>query len=349
MGPIVHVRGFGCSKDEFDAGLTGARVACTRDGRGPSRKPRNLEIHHADAAIFVQIITSLSRVASSRTTFSCFVQYLPPSGRAARQTLLAFGRNNLGGTIGLTFVLHTWDQQLRPHVHAVVTGGALADDGSRWIDAGAKFLFPVKALSKVFRGKYVEGVEKLLAENALDLPPQLVDARQQRQLLRKLRRKPWVVYSKRPFAGPAKLLDYLGRYTHRVAISNHRLVSLEEGQVTFTYRDRRDGDRRKTMRLPAEEFIGRFLKHVLPKGFMRIRHYGLLANRAKQQRLAACRALLDAEAPAPAERKTWAEWLLAWTGEDPARCPVCGRFELVSEELRRPPRARRGALDDAFW
>lgn len=158
-----------------------------------------------------------------------------------------------------------------------------------------------------------------------------------------------MVYSKRPFAGPAKLLDYLGRYTHRVAISNHRLVSLEEGQVTFTYRDRRDGDRRKTMRLPAEEFIGRFLKHVLPKGFMRIRHYGLLANRAKQQRLAACRALLDAEAPAPAERKTWAEWLLAWTGEDPARCPVCGRFELVSEELRRPPRARRGALDDAFW
>jgi hypothetical protein len=271
--------------------------------------------------------------------------------RAASETLLAFGKNNLGGVIGLTLVLHTWDQQLQPHfhVHAVVTGGALATDGSKWNEADRKFLFPVKALSKVFRGKYVEGVEKILAENALDLPPQLVDARKQRQLLRELCRKAWVVYSKRPFAGPEKLLDYLGRYTHRVAISNPRIVSLEDGQVTFSYRDRRDGDRRKTMSLPAEEFIGRFLKHVLPKGFMRIRHYGLLANRAKQQRLAACRLLLGVALPEPSEPKSPADWLLLWTGQDVTRCPHCGHPELVSEEMRRPTRPRCLLLDDAFW
>ena len=270
---------------------------------------------------------------------------------AASETLLAFGRNNLGGTIGLTLVLHTWDQQLRPHfhVHAVVTGGALAEDGSQWIDAGRKFLFPVKALSKVFRGKYTEGVEKLLAANQLDLPPQLAKSDDQRRLVRTLRRKAWVVYSKRPFAGPDKLLDYLGRYTHRVAISNHRLLSVESGQVEFAYRDRRDGDRRKTMRLPAEELIGRFLKHVLPKGFMRIRHYGLLANRAKKKRLATCRQLLSAATPEPSARKSWTEWLLLWTGEDPTRCPNCGHGELVSEEIPPLLRTRSPVLDDAFW
>lgn len=270
---------------------------------------------------------------------------------AASETLLVFGRNHLGGTIGLTLVLHTWDQQLRPHfhVHAVVTGGALSEDGSQWIDAGRKFLFPVRALSKVFRGKYVEGVEDLLAENQLDLPPQLAESDDQRRLVRTLRRKTWVVYSKRPFVGPEKLLDYLGRYTHRVAISNHRLHSLLDGQVKLTYRDRRDGDRQKLLQLPAEEFIGRFLKHVLPKSFMRIRHYGLLANRAKQHQLAACRRLLDVAPPEPSEPKSPADWLLLWTGEDITRCPHCGRPELVSEELPRMFQSRRFTVEDAFW
>lgn len=271
--------------------------------------------------------------------------------RAASDTLLAFGRSRLGGTLGLTLVLHTWDQQLRPHfhVHAVVTGGALAADGSKWIDAGAKFLFPVRALSKVFRGKYLQGVEKLLARGELDLPPQWAGASNQRRCLRRLRRKAWIVYSKRPFAGPGKLLDYLGRYTHRVAISNHRLLALENGQVTFAYRDRRDGDRRKTMQLTAEEFIGRFLKHTLPSGFMRIRHYGLLANRAKQDRLAACRQLLEAAPPPASESKSLRDWLLLWMGDDALRCPHCGCAELVSEELPRPPSTQRPVLDDAFW
>jgi len=267
------------------------------------------------------------------------------------ETLLAFGRNNLGGTIGLTLVLHTWDQQLRPHfhVHAVVTGGALATGNKTWIDAGQKFLFPVRALSKVFRSKYVEGIEKLLVANALDLPPQLAAGDQQRRFLRTLHRKAWVVYSKRPFAGPKKLLDYLGRYTHRVAISNHRLLSQDNGQVAFAYRDRRDGDRKKTMRLPAEAFMSRFLKHVLPKGFMRIRHYGLLANRAKGARLAACRQLLGASAPESSEPKSFADYLLLWTGEDVTCCPNCGQHGLVTEEIPPPTRTGRLAMEDAFW
>jgi hypothetical protein len=270
---------------------------------------------------------------------------------AASETLLAFGRNHLGGTISVTLVLHTWDQQLRPHfhVHAVVIGRALSDDGSQWLDASRKFQFPVRALSKVFRGKYVEGVEELLAENQLDLPPHLAESDDQRRLVRTLRRKAWVVYSKRPFAGPEKLLDYLGRYTHRVAISNHRIRSLQDGQVKLTYRDRRDGDRQKLMQLPAEEFIDRFLKHVLPKSFMRIRHYGLLANRAKQHRLVACRRLLDVAPPEPSEPKSPADWLLLWTGEDMTRYPHCDRPELVSEELPRMFRARRFSVEDAFW
>lgn len=274
--------------------------------------------------------------------------------QSTSQTLLAFGRHNLGGTIGLTLVLHTWDQQLRPHfhVHAVVTGGALSEDRSQWIEANPKFLFPVKALSKVFRGKYVAGLEKLLEQNELDLPPQLARPNDQRRLVRTLRRKAWVVYSKRPFAGPQKLLDYLGRYTHRVAISNHRLLALEDGQVEFAYRDRRDGDRRKIMRLPAEEFIERFLKHVLPSGFVRIRHYGLLANRGKKDRLAECRQVFGATPPEPQESKSLADWILLWTGEDVTCCPSCGHPELVSEEFSPLPPTGPSAdrpIDDAFW
>ena len=169
-------------------------------------------------------------------------------------------------------------------------------------------------------------------------------------MLRRLRRKAWVVYSKRPFAGPEKLLDYLGRYTHRVAISNHRLLAMKDGKVTFSYRDRRDGDRKKEMQLSAEEFIHRFLKHVLPSGFMRIRHDGLLASRTKKEALARCRELLDAVAPETEEPKTIAQWILIWTGEEIARCPRCGHDGLVTTEVPRPSYCSlRSALFDDFW
>ncbi len=259
--------------------------------------------------------------------------------QATAQTLLAFGKNNLGGKVGFTTVLHTWDQQLRPHfhVHCVIAAGALAED--KWNAAGKNFMFPVRALSKVFRGKYLAGLEQLLDQGKLDVPPHLVElssAHHQRRWLRALRRKSWNVYSKAPFAGPQKLLDYLGRYTHRVAISNHRLLSCENGQVRFVYRDRADGDRKKTALLPVDTFMGRFLTHVLPARFMRIRHYGFLANRAKKTYLAQCREQLQASVPEPVEPKTVAEWMKELTGVDITRCPHCGD-PLESEELTRQP------------
>lgn len=266
---------------------------------------------------------------------------------AAAQTLVAFGENNLGGKVGFTMVLHTWDQQLRPHfhVHCVIAAGALAENGSRWIEAGRNFLFPVRALSKVFRAKYLESFQELLEAGRLDVPSylrELNSPQRQRRWLRTLRRKSWNVYSKAPFAGPQKLLDYLGRYTHRVAISNHRLLACENGQVRFAYRDRADGDRKKTAALSVETFIGRFLLHVLPPGFMRIRHYGFLANRAKQTCLAQCREQLHASAPKPLEPKTVADWMLELTGVDVTRCPHCGA-PLESEELAAPGTPERRA------
>ena len=263
--------------------------------------------------------------------------------QAAAQTLVTFGENNLGGKVGFTMVLHTWDQQLRPHfhVHCVIAAGALAHDGSKWIPSGKNFMFPVRALGKVFRAKYLQSLKELLDSGKLDVPPYLTElgsTQKQRQWLRTLSRKAWVVYSKPPFAGAHKLLDYLGRYTHRVAISNHRLLACENGHVRFAYRDRADGNRKKTTSLPAEQFIARFLVHVLPSGFMRIRHYGFLANRAKKNCLAQCRAQLETSAPEQNEPKTVADWMFELTGVDITRCPHCGA-PLESEELatQNPP------------
>ena len=262
--------------------------------------------------------------------------------QAAAQTLLQFGRNNLGGTLGVTLVLHTWDQQLRPHfhLHALIPGGVLALDGTRWLPAHARFLFPVAALSKVFRGKFLDGLNRLFTEQRLAFPPgmtqvaPLAQAPAFQDLCAQLRRQNWVVYSKAPFAGPAKLLHYLGHYTHRVAISNSRLISCDNGQVTFHYRDRKAGDVRKTMSLSAEEFLRRFLQHVLPAGFQRIRHYGLFANRGKREDLRRCRELLAVPAPEETGKKTTAEWLLLLWNIDVQRCPRCGQAPLEDTLLQ---------------
>jgi hypothetical protein len=260
---------------------------------------------------------------------------------AAAQTLLAFGQSDLGGKVGFTLVLHTWDQRLRAHfhLHCLIASGALSSDGNRWIAGGRQFLFPVRGLSKMFRGKYLDGLAELLRRGQLDLPPQLRELAKddrRRRWLRRLRKKPWVVYSQAPFAGPRKLLDYLGRYTHRVAISNHRLLSCEDGQVRYRYRDRCDGDRLKTDVLPAEEFLHRFLQHVLPDRFLRVRHYGLLANRDKQKRLVRCRQLLGAPLPEKADEEphTAAQWMRVLMGTDITRCPCCGD-QLQHEVLPR--------------
>ncbi len=255
------------------------------------------------------------------------------------QTLLEFGRQELGGKVGFTLVLHTWDQRLRAHfhLHGLIASGALAEDGSRWIAGGRKFLFPVCGLSKMFRAKYLDGLARLLVRRQLDIPPQLTDlddSATRHRWLRRCRKKPWVVYSQAPFAGPRRLLDYLGRYTHRVAISNHRILSCEGGQVRYRYRDRADGDRLKTDVLPAEEFIHRFLQHVLPDRFQHIRHYGLLANCVKGQQLARSRQLLGARPPAMDDQPhTAADWMRFLLGLDIIRCPSCGAT-LHRQELR---------------
>ena len=218
-------------------------------------------------------------------------------------------------------MLHTWGQNLGQHLHlhCVVTGGALTSDGSRWISARKHFLFPVRALSKVFRGKVLAMLRD--ARDRGSLPAQ-IDAR---PLLRTLQGTPWVVYAKPPFGGPAQVLAYLGRYTHRIAISNERILALRDGIVSFGWRDYADHDCSKVMALPVEEFLRRFLLHVVPAGFQRIRHFGLLANRRRAQALARCREILHVKPPAtPAPRESTAELVHRLTGRDLLQCPVCG-------------------------
>ena len=248
--------------------------------------------------------------------------------KAASQTLLEFGRNPrwLGGEIGVTMVLHTWGQNLgrHIHVHAIVTGGALSPDRERWLPARGNFLFPTRALSSVFRGKYLDFLAQSHRGGELCLP----DTDDFDHLTTALRSHDWVVYTKPPFAGAAHVLAYLGRYTHKIAIANHRLVDFDGEHVRFRWRDYADGNRRKTMRLHADEFVRRFLSHVLPRGFTRLRHYGLLANRGRDGKLALCRALIEQPAPPPREPETPQAMLLRLTGIDITLCPHCGHGTL---------------------
>jgi hypothetical protein len=270
---------------------------------------------------------------------------------AASETLLEFGRNPrwLGGEIAATLVLHTWGQTLAQHlhVHALVSAGALSDAGA-WIRARRGFLFPVKALSLVFRGKFLAALSAALARGALCLAGStaaLANSGAQRTLLSDLRKHPWVVYAKRPFAGPEPVLQYLGRYTHRTAISNERLLSTHAQTVRFRYKDYAHGDRRKVMELPAGEFLRRFTLHVLPTGFNRIRHYGLLANRNKRRLLCAARQALHAPpvcAPLAQARESVATFWKRITGIDIACCPHCGAGTLrvigvLVPQSRSPP------------
>ena len=265
--------------------------------------------------------------------------------RAAAETLLAFGRDprHLGGTIGITAILHTWSQTLTEHVHVhcLVTGGALSRDRSRWIHGRAAFLFPVEALSIVFRAKYLEGLHDAFQAGQLtfaaDTTP-LADAARFAALVTQLWATPWVVYAKQPFGGPAQVLTYLGRYTHRIAISNARLVSLVDGVVQFRWKDYADRGHTKIMALDVDEFLRRFLLHVLPRGFVRIRHFGLLANRQRRTLIARARDLLAAPAPAQTAADARAPDV------DPTRCPFLPPGPLAGRDpapARAPTRTRR--------
>lgn len=248
---------------------------------------------------------------------------------AAAETLIDFGRNPrwLGGEIAATLVLHTWGQSLAQHlhVHALVAAGALSAEGV-WMRSRRGFLFPVKALSIVFRAKFLRALGGAFERGRFVLAAgitELNDPRAQRSLLGRLRKSPWVVYAKRPFAGPEAVLEYLGRYTHRSAIGNERLVSADAGTVRFRYKDYAHGNRRRLMELPALEFLRRFCLHVLPRGFNRIRHYGLLANRNKRALLERARAALKAPAPVPAAAESVTAFWQRIAHLDIQRCPRC--------------------------
>jgi hypothetical protein len=251
--------------------------------------------------------------------------------RAASESVLrlAADQRRLGAQVGLTAVLHTCGQNLlfHPHLHCVVTGGGLSPDGQRWLSTRPGFFLPVKVLGRLFRGKFLAGLKELYDAGRLRLQgsvADLADVKIFRRWLTALYRQDWVVYAKRPFAGAKQVFAYLGRYSHRVAISNSRLVALDNGVVTFQWKDYAHGHHIKLMRLTADEFIRRFLLHVLPRRFVRIRHYGLLAGRNVPTKLARCRALLSqTTSSTAAEQPNWAQRVLQWTGQDPRLCPRC--------------------------
>jgi hypothetical protein len=270
--------------------------------------------------------------------------------KAASETLLTIAADprHLGARIGVTMVLHTWGSALahHPHVHCIVPGGGLSPDSARWIACRRGFFLPVRVLSRLFRRLMLERLTDLYAEGALQFFGEhaaLCDADAFRAFLRPLHRAEWVVYAKRPFAGPEQVLSYLARYTHRVAIANSRLVAFEHGRVTFKWKDyRREGqDRYRLMTLDGDEFIRRFLLHVLADGFHRIRHYGLFANGARADNIAAARRLLDA-APAAAEASAPAP---AEAPAEPTFCPCCGGRMVLLEIFERgcAPRPWRSA------
>jgi hypothetical protein len=272
--------------------------------------------------------------------------------KAVSQTLVQFGQRNLGGQIGCPMVLHPWDQTLgaHGHVHCLMAAGALAANEVRWREADPRFLFPVRALSTVFRGKFCEALARLWTTGALPCPEEPTTGGSPADfapLRAQLYTKEWVVYAKPSFASPEHVLDYVGRYTHRIAIANHRILDVRDGRVRFAYRNRREGNRGQTMTLDADEFIRRFLLHVLPRGFMRLRHYGFLANRHKARTLRRCRALLGQPVnPSPRHPPSVAQWMQAVTGIDLTQCPHCGAKPLVRLPMPRlaRPAAHRGAL-----
>ena len=264
--------------------------------------------------------------------------------QASAETLLEIAADpkHLGAQIGFLSVLHTWGQNLQhhPHVHCVIPAGGLSPDGKQWIHPRYNaFFLPVKVLSRVFRGKFVAGLKRAFRKGELLFPGSLQALEGEKTFaafLRKLFRQDGVVYAKPPFGGPEHVLHYLARYTHRVAISNHRLIQLTDGQVTFRWKDYAHGSKKRKMTITAHEFLRRFLLHVLPKGFVRIRFFGFLANRRRRTQLAQCQQLLAA-LPEPRSRPAPVQPIATWL------CPLCGGTMVVVERLTAQQVADRTA------
>ena len=254
---------------------------------------------------------------------------------------------HLGAEIGVLSVLHTWGQNLEhhPHIHCVVTGGGLAPDGSRWVSCRRGFLFPVRVLGRLFRGKFLDQLKAAFADGRLRFSGSLAavaDHVSFRRYIQPTFAKDWVVYAKRPFHGPAPVLKYLARYTHRVAIANRRIVAAEGHTVSFTWKDYAHGSKRRIMTLSAVEFLRRFLLHILPTGFPRIRYYGFLANRHRQEKLARCRTLLGVSGDEKPEVADVGEFLAAGHEHAPL-CPACKHGRLLCL-LRFAPGTLSGPL-----
>src|SRR6266404_5339703 len=254
---------------------------------------------------------------------------------SATATLLEFGRNNLKATLGVTAVLHTWGQNLGDHyhLHCVVAGGGLSLDGQSWVSVPPNWLFSVRALSVVFRAKFRDGLQQLFDDGQLQFPnsePRLAQPAVFAHWRRRLCRHKWVVYTKRPFAGPQAVLAYLCRYTHRVAITNSRLeaLDLQNGTVTFRYKDYAHGSQLRSMTLSLQEFLRRFCLHILPPRFVKIRHYGLLDNRDRPARIAQARALV-VQVPVESEEPKEAPLAIQHVEPPPLVCPYCGERALV--------------------
>ena len=266
---------------------------------------------------------------------------------SVNETLQAFAKDpqwRLEGQLGFISVLHTWSQTLMDHfhLHCLIPAGALSFAKDRWTPARDSFLFRIDSLAKEFRKRYLHALETAYFKGELIFPGNTAEFAEKQifeQLVQSLSKIQWIAYAKSPFAGPEQVLEYLGRYTHRVAISNNRIVSINDGKVTFTYRDR-EQDETREMTINADEFIRRFLLHVLPKGFMKIRYFGFLANKNKKKAIPILRKLIDPEAKLPEKTKeTIQEMMLRLTGTDITCCPKCKRGKMtIIRKLPKPDR-----------
>jgi len=266
--------------------------------------------------------------------------------KAVSETLTDLARDSkhLGAEIGFLAILHTWSQTLihHPHLHCLVTGGGLSLDGNQWLQSKKDFFIPVSVLSCLFRGKFLDGLKREYEAGKLRFPGQIEELKESsafKRFLTNLYQQEWVVYCKPPLKHPEKVIDYLGRYTHRVALSNDRLVKLEGKEVTFRWRDSADNNKIKWLTLEAFEFIRRFLLHVLPNQFVKIRYYGILSHRNRKGKLLRCKRLLGAstsEEPKEGPKESWQDLLTRITGIDPSVCPYCGKGKMIQREPLLP-------------
>jgi len=265
---------------------------------------------------------------------------------AAKETLQVFARDpqwRLVGQLGFISVLHTWNQKLLDHfhLHCIIPAGVLSFDKKKWIGTRKKYLFKIQSLAKEFQKRYLYKLEKAYEQEKICFrgnTSAFADKQNFKRLIKTLRDKQWITYSKQPFGGPEQVLEYLGRYTHRVAITNNRIVSMEDGKVTFNYRDRSDENKVKEKTVKAQEFIRRYLLHVLPKGFMKIRYFGFLAHTNKKASIPLLRQLISPDAVfAEKITETVHETMLRLTGIDISLCPECGQGKMVCIEILPTP------------